>query len=201
MENRKNISKYRHKISENRRLYSTLQSMKARCTRPTHGRYQYYGARGIKVCDEWVNPENGFDVFADWALSHGYTDEMTIERIDINGNYCPENCKWIPMREQARNKGTTFWVVYKGEKVSLGELCERLNLNYQTMHDRLTERGMTIEEAVERPIRENVTEFARKCHEHNIPIKIVKDRIRKLGWDEERALTTPPRICKRKPKN
>ena len=131
MENRKNISKYRHKISENRRLYSTLQSMKARCTRPTHGRYQYYGARGIKVCDEWVNPENGFDVFADWALSHGYTDEMTIERIDINGNYCPENCKWIPMREQARNKGTTFWVVYKGEKVSLGELCERLNLNYQ----------------------------------------------------------------------
>lgn len=198
MGNIKRISKYRHKISENRRLYSTLNSMKARCNRPTHARYRYYGARGIKVCEEWANLETGFDAFADWALSHGYTNEMTIERVDVNGDYCPENCKWISMPEQARNKTSTFWVEYKGEKISLSELCERFNLNYQTVHDRLTERGMTVEEAVEKPIRENVTEFARRCHEHNIPIKIVKDRIRKLGWDEERALTVPIRPCKRK---
>ena len=197
MANNQEKSKYRHKISEHKRLYSTLQTMKARCNRKTHAKYQYYGARGIKVCDEWMNPETGFDTFADWALSHGYTDEMTIERIDVNGNYCPENCKWITAGEQAKNKSTTLWVDYNGEHIQFSELCKRYGANYDMVHDRYYHIGMNLDDALSLP-KQNISEFALKCRKYGIKPKIVKDRIRKLGWDEERALTTPARVCKRK---
>ena len=181
-------------------LYSKYNAMKARCYRKTNKQYKNYGGRGITICDEWMDAEKGFDNFAIWALSHGYTDDLTIERIDVNKGYSPENCKWITRLEQAYNKTNTIWVDYHGEKVQLAILCKRLGMSYQSIHFRLKHMGMSVEEAFDTPIRENVTEFAKKCHEHNIPIKTVKDRIRKLGWDEERALTTPPRKMHRRAK-
>lgn len=183
--------KYRNKISENRGLYSKYGAMKARCNRKTHPKYKDYGGRGITICDEWLDKDTGFDAFADWALSHGYRDDLTIERIDVNGNYCPENCRWATNKEQAQNKQNTRWVEYKGERMSLPTLCEKYGLNYYTMHDRLYHIGMSVEEAVETPKRENVTEFARKCHEHGINIKTAKTRMNRFGWSEERALNTP----------
>ena len=191
------MSANKYKIAEHKKLWWKYCAIKARCYNPKAQNYDRYGKRGIRMCQEWLE---GFDNFADWAYSHGYKDGLTIERKDVDGDYCPENCSFITIEEQARNKRNTFWVKYKGEKMSLAELCERLNLNYQTIHDRLTERGMTLEEAIETPKRINVTEFARKCHEHNLPIKTVRDRIRKLGWDEERAFNTPARVCKRRNK-
>jgi hypothetical protein len=84
----------------NSRLYLCWGHMKGRCTNPNNPKYYCYGARGIKLCKEWYD----FKSFAEWALSHGYKDDLTIERKDVNGDYCPDNCTWIPMREQSKNR-------------------------------------------------------------------------------------------------
>ena len=82
------------------RLYRIWRGMISRCNYPSASGYKNYGARGIKVCDEWFE----FETFADWAEAAGYAEELTIERVDVNGDYCPENCKWIPWSEQYKNK-------------------------------------------------------------------------------------------------
>ena len=194
------MANFQYSSKNNPSLYSKYNAMKARCYRKTSSQYKNYGGRGITICDEWMDADNGFDNFADWALSHGYKDDLTIERIDVNKGYSPDNCKWIPRLEQAYNKTNTVWVDYHGEQIQLALLCKRFGISYQSIHYRLNHMGMNVEEAFDTPFRENVTEFAKKCHEHNIPIKIVKDRIRRLGWDEERALTTPPKKMHRRAK-
>ena len=94
----------KHGHNKNRtpdRIYRIWIGMKSRCHNPNDTGFQYYGARGITVCDEW---KNDFESFHDWAMSHGYSDELSIDRIDVNGNYEPSNCRWITMKEQQRNK-------------------------------------------------------------------------------------------------
>lgn len=82
------------------RLYNSWRGMKNRCKNPSNNRWQYYGGRGIKVCDEWQQ----FLPFRDWALKNGYAPDLTIDRIDVDGDYCPENCRWIPPAAQAANR-------------------------------------------------------------------------------------------------
>lgn len=96
------------------KLYNTWLRMKGRCNRPTATNYQYYGGRGISVCEEW---EKDFSSFRSWALANGYREGLSIDRIDVNGNYCPENCRWITMAEQQRNKRpASEWHFKKREK-------------------------------------------------------------------------------------
>lgn len=83
------------------RLYRIWVAMKQRCYNPNHRAYKYYGARGITVCDKW---KNGSKVFKEWALANGYKENLTIDRIDIDGNYEPSNCRWITQAEQNNNR-------------------------------------------------------------------------------------------------
>ena len=83
------------------RLFVTWIHMKQRCNNPKDHAFKYYGGRGIKVCNEW---QNDFVVFRDWAMSNGYADNLTIDRIDVNSDYCPENCRWITIQEQQKTK-------------------------------------------------------------------------------------------------
>lgn len=78
------------------RLYETWRNMRSRCNKTYANKYKYYGGKGIKVCPEW---DNDFKSFKEWALKNGYTDEMTIDRIDSNKDYSPDNCQWLTMEE------------------------------------------------------------------------------------------------------
>lgn len=123
-------------------LYKTWASMKDRCTREKSSAYFNYGARGISVCAEWLN---SFESFRDWSLANGYSEALSIDRIDPNGNYEPENCRWVNMEVQANNKRTTVFLKFNGETHSLKEWSRIVGLNYFTMQNRY-KAGKTVEE-------------------------------------------------------
>lgn len=82
------------------RTYTILKGMKQRCSDPGHRAFQRYGGRGIKICTEWLDD---FRAFQKWALAHGYADDLTIDRIDNDGDYCPQNCRWVSRKVQSHN--------------------------------------------------------------------------------------------------
>lgn len=130
------------------RLYEIWRQMRYRCQKPNHNAYPKYGGRGISVCPEW----NDFAVFRAWALSHGYTDRLSIDRIDVDGNYCPENCRWADSTVQMNNRRTTPHYSYMGENMTLSEWSRRLGIPRTTLQNRIR-RGKTFAQAVEqRPI-------------------------------------------------
>ena len=107
------------------RLYNIWCGMRQRCNRPTHHAYSLYGGKGVKVCEEW----NDYTVFKEWALSHGYADNLSIDRIDPDKGYCPENCRWLtPSENTARaNKNHTTRKVIRGEGVSKVRQPQRID--------------------------------------------------------------------------
>jgi hypothetical protein len=83
------------------KLYEVWCAMKQRCCNPNDKSFPYYGGRGIRVCDEWLND---FQVFYRWAIASGYQENLSIDRIDVDGNYCPDNCRWATAKQQANNR-------------------------------------------------------------------------------------------------
>lgn len=129
------------------RLYTVWLRMRDRCNNPNNPRYNRYGGRGISVCDEW----NDFRKFEEWAVQNGYSDELTIERVDINQGYCPNNCCWIPMKKQARNRSNNTFYKIGDEEKTLAEWCEIYKAPYYTVYSRIKKRGWDVERALTTP--------------------------------------------------
>lgn len=140
--------------SYKKRLYKVYRGIISRCYEPSNTSYHNYGERGIKVCNEW---KNDYLVFEKWALENGYDKNAkrgtcTIDRIDVNGDYCPDNCRWINIHEQCKNKRNNRIYTYNNEKLCLKDWAEKLKMNYQTLLGRL-KKGWSFEDAITIPIR------------------------------------------------
>lgn len=133
------------------RIYSIYTHMIGRCYNKSEAGYESYGGRGVSVCDEW---KNDFSEFAKWAFAHGYGDELTLDRIDVNGNYCPENCRWATYKEQANNTRKNHIIQYHGETFTMREFCDKYHFSYSLLNSRLF-RGWDLEKAIETPRMEN----------------------------------------------
>lgn len=109
----------RKEYHRNHELYYKWHDMKNRCNNINNDRYIHYGARGIKVCEEW---QESYDIFVDWCINNGYKYKLSLDRIDVNGNYEPSNCRFIQKNEQYFNLQNTYKVEYNGKKYSLAQI-------------------------------------------------------------------------------
>ena len=138
-----------HGLSKSR-IYKIWAGTIQRCHNPKNSDYKCYGERGIVVCNEW---KNNFESFNEWAMSSGYTEDLTLERIDVNGNYCPENCEWILLSKQARNTRKNKLVTYKGKTQCVAAWEEELGFNCHTLWNRLYTLKWSEEQAFTQPVK------------------------------------------------
>lgn len=148
------------------RLYKIYHGMLQRCTNPNNSNYQYYGGKGIAVCDEWSNKENGLQSFMEWSLSHGYNESLTIDRIDSSAGYAPDNCQWITARENAFRAHTVqiedsvmmlakeprlmdlsasekIRILLKRRGLTIGELAEKIGQSRQNLSNKMNRDNFT----------------------------------------------------------
>ena len=142
----KKISKYMTTHGESgTKLYYVWNTMRKRCSVPSVNCYKNYGGRDIKVCKEW---NESWETFRDFALSHGYREGLQIDRIDNNGDYCPENCRFVTHAENSRNTRRNRKVIYHGEEYTLPALANIKHLSTRLVASRIR-HGWSVEEAVE----------------------------------------------------
>ena len=128
------------------RLFKIWIDMKSRCYYESNTRFNRYGGRGISVCKEW---DESFSTFRDWALQHGYQDDLSIDRINVDGNYEPSNCRWATSKQQGRNKENTVYVLLNGKLVSLYDAADYLGIKTKSAWCRYS-RGQRISDEIER---------------------------------------------------
>lgn len=190
-----------HGLSKTR-LYRIFNKIRDRCYNPNNPKYNKYGGRGITICDEWLND---FRNFYKWSMANGYKENLTIDRIDGNKGYSPENCRWVDQEEQQNNRSNNHLITYKGETKTLAQWAKELNIKESTIRSRIR-YGWSIDKIFETPINNNavnrkariklitynnetktLTEWAK---EYNIPYKTLYARLAR-GWEFSKALTTP----------
>ena len=126
------------------RLYRLWFTMKQRCTDPKSSGYHKYGAKGITICEEWMT----FEPFMKWALKNGYTDELSIDRIENSKGYCPENCRFVTMCKQQNNRTNNLYIEINGETHTLADWCRILDIKYYTIQHKIHRNGMTPKDAI-----------------------------------------------------
>jgi hypothetical protein len=135
---------------KNSRIYGIYYGMISRCYNQNATHYENYGGRGIFICKDWLDD---FMNFYNWSLANGYRDDLTLDRIDVNGNYQPSNCRWVTMKEQGFNKRNNHYVEIDGEIKTITEWSDIYSINPQTVHCRM-ERGWDVIYALTSPINE-----------------------------------------------
>lgn len=128
-------------------LYKTYISMHSRCERSSHLNYKNYGGRGINVCIEWSG-KNGFFNFNKWAINNGWKKGLTIDRIDNNKGYYPDNCRWVTGLQQNYNKRNNITYEYCGVLMPLGMIAKLENIKYGMLYLRVRQKGMSVNEAI-----------------------------------------------------
>lgn len=123
--------------------------MRTRCNNKKRHDYKEYGGRGIKVCNEWDNYEN----FRDWSLMNGYANNLSIDRIDNNSGYSPDNCRWTTQSQQMRNTRKNKFLEFNGERKTLVEWSEITGIKYHTLKNRVNKYGYSDEEALTIPVK------------------------------------------------
>ena len=184
-----------------KRLRRIYYNIKQRCYNPKFPKFNDYGGRDISVCDEW---KNNIDSFIKWALENGYKDEFSIDRINNDGNYCPENCRWADNETQANNKRTNHYIIYKGKKYTVTTFCKAFNLNRDIINQRINRYGYTNPELL---LKKSLTGYKQRtifatingerksivewCEQLNLNYSSVYNRIHSYGFTPEEAITKP----------
>ena len=132
----------KHRMSHSR-IYNAWSHMKQRCLDKNSNDYNDYGGRGIKVCNEWLE----FEPFYKWATENSYNDSLSIDRIDVDGNYEPSNCRWVDMKTQQNNRRNNHYITYDGKTQTMKQWSEELNINYSTLRQRINDLGWSIDRA------------------------------------------------------
>lgn len=124
---------------QNKKLQSVFHNMKDRCYNPNNNDYCWYGAKGIKICEEWLaNPK----LFEEWAVNNGYIDTLTIDRINSDKDYCPSNCRWISLEENARRAGKVNWITVNNETLTGKQWAEKLKIGKNIINTAIREYGI-----------------------------------------------------------
>lgn len=185
------------------RLYGIWKGIKVRTYNTHHKDYKYCGAKGVTICDEW---DKSYEAFKEWALNNGYRDDLTIDRIDNSGNYCPENCRWADLYTQANNKSNNHLITYNGKTQNMTQWAREIGVRRELIKDRL-KSGWSVEDALTKRKCElwerkdnrlltydgktmTVSQWAKEI---GVNRSTLSHRINERGWTVERALTTPVR--------
>ncbi len=135
------------------RIHNIWRGMRARCYNPNTKSFKNYGGRNIAVCQEW---NESFIKFYKWSLNNGYSDDLTIDRIDVNEDYSPANCRWISIKAQQNNRSNNVWITFRGETHTEAEWSDITGISRRTLNSRLVRYGWTPERALTTPTRKNV---------------------------------------------
>lgn len=129
-------------------IHNKWISMRQRCNDKNHKSYSRYGAIGINVCEEW---NNSFEEFAKWSFKNGYKDGLSLDRIDNNQGYYPDNCRWVEWKKQCNNRSSNILIEYNGEIKTLKEWQEILNFDYNLVNERISVYGYSFKDAISLP--------------------------------------------------
>lgn len=197
---------------ERRVLRSRYKRIKSRCYRPKDSIYFKYGAKGIRMCDEW---KNSFESFYNWSMANGFREDLTIDRIDYKGDYSPENCRWADKYVQANNKSNVKRYSYNGQMLTIPEMSKVCGIDAEAIYNRLTVGKWSVERATTTPVEVGRNQFTElndeKLFEYkgeklskndiikitNLPEKTVRERLCR-GWSVEDTIEVPFRKQKEK---
>ena len=183
--------------SGEKRIRNIWHSMRARCRNVND---KYYGGKGIKVCDEW---DSSYETFREWALSNGYADNLTIDRINSNDNYYPENCRWATVKEQNNNNRANRIVEIDGVTKTFAQWCDYYNIPQYVAENRVNKYGWDEHRAFTTPTNSynscwKFIEYNGEVHNirdwskiTGIPYGALYSRIVKMGWPIDEAMTLP----------
>lgn len=147
----KNIERFKTHGMARTRLYKIWQDAKTRCNNPNTPYYFKYGGRGIKFTEQW----NSFEPFMEWALANGYQDNLTLDRIDVNGDYEPSNCRWITNSEQQLNKRNNHNLTYNGKTQTIREWADEMGMQHRTLSSRIMDYHWSVEKALTTPVKKH----------------------------------------------